>query len=238
VAKFCLCHKKMDRTAILFEAEPDLLRLTAPTAGAPNSAGLASTVIRAFSRGVSSAGGSIAVLLYLGSIGLVGGVTIGLFFGSGFLLLRQPSEQIHAGSRVHDRNTEVSALRPGGSSPNAESETPFGGDFPVLSSTANDAALTAPVQTAGLDEAGPSWEATLTPPPPDGGSDQFRKLSRASNSRSDPMRGKARTTAGRVRSTKADGKQDPEESAADRANEQEYNRLALDELIRTLEEKQ
>ena len=47
----------------------------------------------------------------------------------------------------------------------------------------------------------------------------------------------ARTTAGRVQSTKAYGKQDPEESAADRANEQEYNRLALDELIRTLEEK-
>ena len=52
------------------------------------------------------------------------------------------------------------------------------------------------------------------------------------------MRGKVRTTAGRVRSTKADGKQDPEESAADRANEHEYNQLALDEMIRTLEEKQ
>ena len=52
------------------------------------------------------------------------------------------------------------------------------------------------------------------------------------------MLGKARTTAGRAQSTKADGKQDPEESAADRANEREYNRLALDELIRALEEKQ
>ena len=100
----------MDRSAILFEAEPDLLRLTAPRAGASNSAGLASTVIRVFSRGVSSAGVSSAVLLYLGSVGLVGGVTIGFFFGSGFLLLRQPSEQIHAGSRVYDRNTEVSPL--------------------------------------------------------------------------------------------------------------------------------
>src|SRR5215831_9179207 len=108
--------KNMDRTAILFEAEPDLLRLTAPRAGASNSAGLASTVIRVFSRGVSSAGISIAVLLYLGSIGLVGGATTGLFFGSGFLLLDQPSEQIHAGSRVHDRNTEVSPLRRDGSS--------------------------------------------------------------------------------------------------------------------------
>ena len=226
----------MDRSAILFEAESDLLRLTAPRAGASNSAGLASTVIRVFSRGVSSAGVSIAVLLYLGVIGLVGGVTTGLFFGSAFLLLGQPSEQIHAGSRVHDRNTEVSPLRPAGSSPNAENGTPFGADFPVLSSTANGAALIAPAQIAGPDEAGPSWEATLTPPPPAGGSDQFRKLSRASNSRSDPMRGKVRTTPGRIQSSKAEGKQDLERSAADRANEHEYNQLALDELIRTLEE--
>ena len=225
----------MDRSAILFEAEPDLLRLTAPRAGAFNSAGLASTVIRVFSRGVSSAGVSSAVLLYLGSVGLVGGVTIGFFFGSGFLLLRQPSEQIHAGSRIHDRNTEVSPLRPAGSSPNAENGTPFGGDFPVLSSTANGAALIAPAQTAGPDEVGPSWEATLTPPPPDVGSDQL-KLSRASNSRPDPMRGKVRTTAGRIQSSKAEGKQYPERTAADRANEHEYNQLALDELIRTLEE--
>ena len=194
-------------------------------------------MIRVFSRGVSSAGVSIAVLLYLGSIGLVGGVTTGLLFGSGFLLLGQPSEQIDVASRVHDRNTEFSPLRPGGSSANGENGTPFGGDFPVLSSTANGAALIAPAQTAGPDEAGSSWKATLTPPPLDRGSDQFRELSRASNSRSAPMLGKARTTAGRVQSTKADGKQDPK-SAAYRANEQEYNRLALDELIRTLEEKQ
>jgi hypothetical protein len=191
-----------------------------------------------FSRGVSSPGVSIAVLFYLGSIGLVAGFTAGVFFGSGFLLLGQPSEQIHAGPRVHDRNTEISPLRPVGSSANAENETPFGGDTPVLSSTANGAALIAPAQTAGPDEAGPSWKATLTPPPLDGGSDQLRKLSRASNSRSDPILGKARTTAGRVQSTKAHGKQDPEESAADRANEQEYNQLALDEMIRTLEKKQ
>ena len=52
------------------------------------------------------------------------------------------------------------------------------------------------------------------------------------------MLGKARTTAGRVQSTKAGGKQDPKESAVDRANEHEYNQLALDKMIRTLEEKQ
>ena len=195
-------------------------------------------MIRVFSRGVSSAGGSIAILLHLGSIGLVGGVTTGLLFGSGFLLLDQPSVQIDAASRVHDRNTEVSPLRPGGSSANGENGTPFGGDFSVLSPTANGAALIAATQTAGPGEEGPSWKATLTPPPSDAGTDQFPKLSRASNSRSDPMLGKARTTAGRVQSTKTDGKQDPKKSAADRANEQEYNRLALDELIRTLEEKQ
>ena len=192
--------------------------------------------VPAFSRGVSSAGVSIAVLPNLGSIGLVGGVTIGFFFGSGFLLLRQPSEQIHAGSRVYDRNTEVSPLRPGGSSANGENGTPFGGDFPVPRSTANGAALIAPAQIAGPDEAGPSWEATLTPPPPAGGSDQL-KLSRASNSRPDPMRGKVRTTAGRIQSSKAEGKQYPERTAADRANEHEYNQLALDEMIRTSEKK-
>jgi hypothetical protein len=51
------------------------------------------------------------------------------------------------------------------------------------------------------------------------------------------MLGKARATAGRVQSTNAEGKQDLK-SAAARANEQEYNRLALDKMIRTLEEKQ
>jgi hypothetical protein len=171
----------MDRTAILFEAEPDVLGLTAPRAGASNSAGLASTVVRVFSRGVSSAGVSIAVLLYLGSIGLVGGITISLFFGGSFLLLGQPSEQIHAGSRVHDRSTEISSLRPGGSSANAENGTLFGGDFSVLGSTANGAALIAPAQTSGPDEAGPSRKAALTSPSLDGGSNQFRKLSRGVN---------------------------------------------------------
>jgi hypothetical protein len=83
-----------------------------------------------FSRGVSSAGVSIAVLLYLGSIGLVGGVTTGLLFGSGLLLLGQPSEQIDAKSRVHDRNTEVSPLRPGGSSANAEKRDTLRRRFP------------------------------------------------------------------------------------------------------------
>jgi hypothetical protein len=206
---------------------PELSRRTAPGTGISNSTRLTSTApsVAVVSRGVSSAGVSIAVLLYLGSIGLVGGVTAGFFFGSGFLLLDQPSDQTHAGSRVHDRNTEVSPLRPGGSSANGENGPLFGGDFPVLSSTANGAALITPAQTAAPDEAGPSRKATLTPSPLNGGSDQFRKTSRASNSRSDPMLGKARMAAGRIQSTKPDGKQDPEESAADSANQQEYNQL-------------
>jgi hypothetical protein len=177
-----------------------------------------------FSRGVSSARVSIAVLLYLGSIGLVGGVTAGLFFGSGFLLLDQPSEQMQAGSRVHGGNTEVSPSRPGGSSASVENGTPFGGDFPVLGSTANGAAPITPAQTAAPNEAEASWKATSTPPPFDG-SDQFRKISRASNSRSDSMLGKARTAARRIQSTKPDRKQEPEESEADSANQQEYNQL-------------
>ena len=204
--------------------EPELSHLTARSAGVSNSAGLAPTVVPVFSRGVSSAGVSIAVLLYLGSIGLVGGVTAGLFFGSGFLLLGQPSEQMHA-ARVHHHNTEVSPLRAGGSSANAENGTPFGGDFPVLSSTANGAALIAPAQTAASDEAGPSWKATLTRPPLDGASDQFRKISRASHSWPNSMLGKARTAAGRIQLTKPDREQDPEASAADSANQQEYNQL-------------
>jgi hypothetical protein len=39
------------------------------------------------------------------------------------------------------------------------------------------------------------------------------------------MLGKARTTARGAQWTKADGKQDPEESVADRANQQEYDQL-------------
>jgi hypothetical protein len=178
-----------------------------------------------FSRGVSSAGVSIAVLLYLGAIGLVGGVTAGLFFGSGFLLLGQSSEQMQAVSRVHNRNTGLSPVRPAALYTSAENGTPFGGDSPVLSSTVNGAALIAPAQTAAPDQAGPSWKATLTPPPLDGGGDQFRKISRASNSRSDPMLRKGHRPAGRIQSAKPDRKQDPEESAADSANQQEYNQL-------------
>ena len=39
------------------------------------------------------------------------------------------------------------------------------------------------------------------------------------------MLGKARMAAGRIQSTKSDGKQDPEESAADSENQQEYDQL-------------
>ena len=95
---------------------PELSRRTAPGTGISNSTRLTSTApsVAVVSRGVSSAGVSIAVLLYLGSIGLVGGVTAGFFFGSGFLLLDQPSDQTHAGSRVHDRNAEVTPCAPAG----------------------------------------------------------------------------------------------------------------------------
>jgi hypothetical protein len=207
---------------------PAFSRLTAPSAAVSNSPGRASTVpsVPVLSRGISSARVSIAVLLYLGSIGLVGGVTAGLFFGSGFLLLDQSSEQVHAASLVHDHDTEAGPLRPGGSYASAENGTPLGEDSAVLSSTAIGAALIAPAQTAAaLDKAGPNWKATLIPSPLDEGSDHFRETPRASHSRSDPMLGKARIAAGRFESAKPDRGQDPEGSAADSANQQQYNQL-------------
>jgi hypothetical protein len=61
------------------------------------------------------------VLLYLGSIGLVGAVIVGLLFGSVFVLLSQASKQTHTASGIHCSDTGFDPRRP--SRPFASAET-------------------------------------------------------------------------------------------------------------------
>jgi hypothetical protein len=69
-------------------------------------------------------------LLYLGSIGLIGGVTADLFFAAAFCC---SVSQVSKWTRHSVSTTATPRLALCGSSANAENETLFGGDFPVLS---------------------------------------------------------------------------------------------------------
>jgi hypothetical protein len=113
--------------------EPELSLLSAPRtldrAGVSNTPGLVSTppLVSMPNRRVSSASLPIGVLLYLVSIGFVAAATVGLFFGSGFLLLAHTRGQIQTGSGTHDRDTEVDPLRPTEPSAGAENGAPSSG---------------------------------------------------------------------------------------------------------------
>jgi hypothetical protein len=205
--------------------EPELSRLSAPATGVSKPAGLASTApsAPAPNRSISSTRVSIASLLYLSSVGLVGAATVGLFFGSGFLMLGQPSAQMHAEFGVHDRDTEVAPLRLSGLSENTEDTAPFSGGVQNLSSTASGAAINASVQTTAPDEPTRSSMGPSAPEFRGQGSTNPRKLSRLSHSRSGTMPGQTRARS--AQSAKQDRARDPEEYTADGANQQEYNQL-------------
>jgi hypothetical protein len=86
------------------------------------------------SRRVSAARVPIGILLYLGSVRLVGAATTGIFFGSGFVLLSQPSEQTHTEFATRHSDAGVDPLRPGVPSASAEDSTSFAGGVSTLSS--------------------------------------------------------------------------------------------------------
>jgi hypothetical protein len=108
------------------------------------------------SRRVSSARVPIGILLYLVSVGFVGAATVGVFFGSGFLLLAQPREPMHAEPGICDRASEVDLLRSTEPSPSPENGAPSSGGKPTLSSTASEATIIVPTQTAAPGEPAPS----------------------------------------------------------------------------------
>jgi len=93
--------------------EPEFSRLNAPwtlnRTGVPNTPGLVSIApsVSMPSRRVISVRPPSGVLLYLVSVGFVGAVIVGLFFGSAFLLLGQPIGQIQTVSGTNDRDTVV-----------------------------------------------------------------------------------------------------------------------------------
>jgi hypothetical protein len=192
-------------------------------------------------------------LLYLVSIAFVGAATVGLFFGSSFLLLAQPRGQLQTESGIHDRDTEVAPLSSIEPSEGIENGAPSSKGVPMLISTASEAAIIGPAQTAvavkqvasvpaasstthdamiiavaptvAPVEPAPGSRATPVPPPRGRGSDGVRKLSRPPRSRLDKMPGQARAAVAHTQSAEQERNHDPEGYAAASANQQEYNQL-------------
>jgi hypothetical protein len=168
-------------------------------------------------------GAPLGVLLYLGSVGLVGAVMVGLFFGSGFVLLGQASEQMDNATGSDCSDTGFDLLRPSGPLASAENGIPFGEGVPLPSSAASGTAINGSVQTTAPDESARSSLAPSAPLFRGPGSNLPRKLSRPRHSRSGMMLGETRARS--ARSAKQDLGRDPEEDTADGANQQEYNQL-------------
>ena len=168
-------------------------------------------------------------LLYLVSIAFVGATTVGLFFGSGFMLLGQPGnppgKQMHAEPGVQDRNTNVDPLRSSEPFASVKFGEPSSEGVLTPSSTASEATIIASAQVVTPSDPPPNSEATSVPPPRGLGSDRLQKLQQTVHSRSGAMPGKARATASHTGSRKQDRESNPEKDAADTANQQEYNQL-------------
>jgi hypothetical protein len=62
-------------------------------------------------RNMAAWGLPVGILLYLVSVGLVAIATISVFFGLGFFLLAQPTEELITGSDTRDRDTQINSLR-------------------------------------------------------------------------------------------------------------------------------
>jgi hypothetical protein len=212
-------------------SEPELLRSSAPST--ENGAGdafdrvgsvPAPHLVWVSSRCTRLARVSIADLLHLGSVGLVGAATAGLFFGSGFLLLGRPSEQIHAESAILD-GSAVNDPHRSGTSGNTENNARVSKGAPPLSSTASEATIIATMQdTAPGEPTRSSISPSVLPLRGQGESDHPRKLSRPHRSRSDTMPVEARVRVPHGRSAGQDREHDPD-GAADIANQQENNQL-------------
>jgi hypothetical protein len=145
--------------------EPELSLQSGPSildrGGVSNALGLVSAAPSDSmpSRGVISARSQIGVLLYLVSVVLVGAATVGLFFGSAFVLLAQPKQQMYAESGTRDHDPEADPLRSTEPSAGAQNAVPSGGGVPMLSSANSEATISAPTQTATSGESSPSSRA-------------------------------------------------------------------------------
>jgi hypothetical protein len=163
------------------------------------------------------------VSLYLVSLGFVGAVTIGLFFGSAFLLRAPPIAQTRAEFDIDHRGTVMDSVR---------STALFGGtedgappSDAALSSTASEPTILASAQTAARAEPAPSSRIEPVAAPSGGAKDHLRKLSRPPVSRSDARPSEARRAASRTRIVEQERKQAPDDDAAGTANQQEYDQL-------------
>ncbi len=138
------------------------------------------------SRRNMAAGLSVGILLYLVSVGLLAIAIIGVFFGIGFFLLAQPTEELIAaaaplpvsplaqrpavGEAVpQQESNSVQGSVPG--SPDGEASASAARDATpseeVLArrSTSNEATIIAPAQMASAPEPEPSSPASPAPPP-------------------------------------------------------------------------
>jgi cytoskeletal protein RodZ len=207
----------LDPSALIASARREVPSTRRPVSTAP----LASMPRRR----LTSARLPIGVFFHLVLVGLVGAGIVGAFFGNGFLLLAQPSKQIQTVSQIQtisiarDSDTEVDLSRP------AENDRPSSEGTPTIDSTASEANIAVPLQTVTPSGSAPNSRATSILPPAGAGSEPSRKLSRHSLPRPDKTDGKARAKSSLMRPAKQDKIQAPEEDAAARANQQEFDQL-------------
>jgi hypothetical protein len=207
------------------------------------------------SRRISAARRPVGILLYLVSIGLVATAVIVLCFGVGFFLLASEAAPVLGETEMPGSAAAAAlpvfppAERPAlgeAAPPQASNATRL--SAPVSSigeSSAGGVTIIAPPQTGLAPEpattsspsaapTSPRPSAGEIPQLPEGamrsrtrgrGSDQLGTISRIPHSRSDTTPSAARAGVGRTRSANQDGKVDPEEGAARRENQRQYEQL-------------
>jgi hypothetical protein len=139
------------------------------------------------SRRNMAAGLPVGILLYIVCIGLVAIATVGVFFGIGFYLLAQPTEELIAAAAPLPVSAFAQLPAVGEAVPQQESNSARGsvplspdgeasaraardatpsGEVLALSSTSGEATIIAPTQTASAPEPEPSSPASPAPPAP------------------------------------------------------------------------
>jgi hypothetical protein len=139
------------------------------------------------SRRNMAAGLPVGILLYIVCVGLVAIATIGVFFGIGFFLLAQPTEELIAAAaplppvsslaqrpavgeavpQQESNSARVSApMSPDGeASATAARDAAPSGEVLALRSTSGEKTIIAPAQTASAPEPEPNSPASPAPPP-------------------------------------------------------------------------
>jgi hypothetical protein len=129
----------------------------------PPSAEIPSALPDAGNPRTTAPGPTVGSLLYLGSLGIVATATAGVFFGTAFLLLAHPREEIIAGAReVELPRSDLFSL------PDTDALLAAASTRPVPSAEALEAHEALPsagaIPGASGREMSPSAEATLAPP--------------------------------------------------------------------------